>query len=1427
MRPVLTLHKDEFEHKTTLSAIAVLLLLVLLLPFRVRSSTRLLPQKMEFTHLSTKDELGSGNIKAILQDRTGFIWIASPQGLFRFDGYHFLPVSDTKVEAICLDKNDNLWIWNDDGLFRYDPVSRTLAAQQVPASIQNWLIQDIYEDSNGILWFISLKFGICRYDPGSAEFRILERNSEDLGEFSGTKIACLAEDSQHRMWFGTFGAGLILYDPITRKSTRYQIDLLERSKIRTILIDPGGTLWIATYEDGLIRFNPSTGLGRRVTLYHDSPDEASRLCIDCLHRDQFGNIWVGTANAGLFIFSPESNTPIHIRHNPLEPNSLSDDAITTIYLDQMQNLWIGTINQGINIFRFRENFNRYGSEDGLSDSHITSICPDGQGSIWIGTKFDGLNQFNLRDKTFRYYSHDDQNLHSVSHDRIQDIFKDSREQFWIGTRTGLDQFDAENGNFVHYQIYDDFYPKHPFLRITSILQKDERNLWIGTNNGLFQFDMQTHRYTGYDPSAIIEDDPSPFGIIKMAINHEGILWLGVSNYGIVQFDPGTETFRKLPLEDDIPRLKRMLVTSIWIDDEQNLWIGTGRDGLIYYNTANNNVRVFTDEDGLPGQKIGGILQDRKGFIWINTDKGLSKIDPKNLEMSNFRFRDKALTYLKEELQGANYYWNGDTLETTNVHLSGYNYGCYCIDENGYLYFGSYSGFIRFHPDSIALNASSPNLVITDFKILGEEIHLDQPIYDLKNITLTYRDNYFSVEFSLLDFLPTDQKRYFYMIQGLDKDWISCGNQNYVSYANIAPGNYTLRVKGYNDYQDLGSSGELAVQLQITPPYWQTGWFKIVSSLLAITVIAFLIWWRIATIQWQKQRLEELVKARTRELHEKSDALREARDELEKRVIQRTAELADANQELRREIIERKRIESALRNSEKTARELLNAPVDLAMLLDPAGLILAVNKSMAQSLGSQESQLIGQSISNFLPDGIIKSRYQVFKECLNIKRQILFEDQNNGRVFLNNFYPVMDDKNEVQSVAAYAIDITNQKRAEEVLQRSKEELELLVAQRTEEIQNTNLKLVEEIHTRKKFGKSLRLSEEKFRDLFENANDIIWTTDTTGRLVTVNRLFASITGCTKDQLTGQPAYQYIYQSHRFMVLRKHLMVLKGESVEFETEIADITLIPRIVWIKLRPIRENGKITGVHGIARDISALKRAEKELKEAERLKRESLHQLILKIAHEIKNPLASIKSSAQLVEGINADLANQRIGNHMEIIDRNVDLCNQTIRDLYDFTTTKPYQFVKISPVQFLIRMQSYALDKATQSDGIEVEADIPDHIPPIYADEFRLTQAFSNLINNAIEAMPAGGTLGFRLEHNESDQRVIFKICDTGCGIAEEKLGDLFEPFYSTKPMGFGLGLPLVEDILQAHGAGIQIDSRVGQGTCFTLSFPYGDHKI
>jgi len=824
---------------------------------------------IQFEHVSREQGLSQVTGNCVVQDPAGFIWIGTQNGLNRFDGYH------------CL-------------VYRQNPLR--------PGSISDSWVDCLLIDSSGALWAGTHSGGLNRFDRNSNKCIAYQHTPEDPGSLSHNAVTSLCEDKRGRIWVGTEG-GLDLYQPESDTFAHYRYDpsdsnSLSQNKVLCLLCDDTGTLWVGT-EDGLNRFDDNRN--RFVRYRHDPQDQNSLPgdAIQAVCQSRNGRLWIGTST-GLAELDPGTESCVVFRHDPSTSGSLSDNNISAVLEDASGTLWIGTHNDGINLFHRNSTqfvHYKYNSSDrkSLSDNIITSLYEDRAGTIWIGTYNGSLNLFNGMMHKFNNFKHDPSNLNSLSNNNIRTFFEDSQGLLWVGTDGGgLNRIDRKAGEFTHY-INDPLDPgslSHNFVR--AVFEDRSGNLWVGTDGGgLNLFDRSTAKFTRFrhdpnDPTSLSNDnvisifqdldgaiwvttyggglnlmkqdketiaftrfkhDPSdPHSICSDFVrviqeDDDGSLWVG-TYHGLCRLDRERKScacFQNNPSQAD--SLSNNRVTALHLDHSGNLWVGTFGGGVNKLIRETDAFVRYTEEEGCDNNAISGILEDEKGLLWIGTISGLSCFDPKNETFIN--------------------YDAGDGLQ------DGFNVGACYRNSAGEIFLGGANGVNHFHPARIPHNNQAPPVVITAFRIFEQPATLDKDIFLLDEVILSYRQNFISFEFVALNYISPSKNQYAYKLEGVDREWISCGSRRYASYTNLAGGDYVFRVRGSNNDGAWNMSGA-KVRLVITPPFWKTEWFRILVGVLVLVggILAYKL--RFRHIQVLNRKLEALVTRRTAELKQKKD-----------------------------------------------------------------------------------------------------------------------------------------------------------------------------------------------------------------------------------------------------------------------------------------------------------------------------------------------------------------------------------------------------------------------------------------------------------------------------------------------------------------------------------------------------------------------------
>ena len=809
---------------------------------------------IKFVRYSTMMGLSSNSQNCISQDKEGFIWIGTGDGLNRFDGYTF------KV-------------------YRKNP--------QDSMSLRSNIISCLLTDSKGTLWIGTYSGGLSRYNKGNDDFY-------SFPNLVNSNINALTEDKHHRLWIGS-SAGLFIYSPESNKFREilpYTDKPFDPSDVNEFAVD-NDTLWIAFSTGILSAVNTSTMVFKNYSMFEVSSKETANFNINSLVVDN-DKIWISTWSKGIWIFNKNTGTcrpykkeksqyinfvfkdnknrfwysPEYkglvllngekksiIKEDDFNRNSISSNLLSGIYQDMQNNLWITSKLGDLNYVELNNPFRNWykkpnsqhelssnlintvmvdkknriwvGYEEGgidildvnnvkpkihISGNQLTGLGPgpvmyifeSRDGTIWIGKYLDGLKQYNESSKTFSSYQHIDGNNSSIVGNDIRHISEDSKGNLWIAVHgVGVDMLNPKTGIFIHHKS-DPGDPDHTILNnwtFTAFCDQND-NIWVCTVSGV---------------SEIMANSK----IIKQFTENNDVKY----------------------------SLSNSLALVVFVDSKNYVWIGTA-DGLNRLNPKTGLIKKFLTKDGLPSNLIIDIIEDNNHDIWISTTNGLSKYSRKNGTFKNFSVQD------------------GLTTDEFHKFASSKN-------KEGEMFFGGRDGLTCFFPDSIKLNRYRPPVYITAFKLFNKEVqtkndnmkigfYLPHQIIYCKEITLNHNQNEITLEFTALNYLNLAKNQYRYKLEGFDNYWSSPGFKREVTYTNLDPGEYTFRVMASNNDGIWNREGR-SLKIIIEPPFWKTYWAY--AFYFLFIVFLFYVFRKFTLHEAEIKRKLELEELEIQKLHE--------------------------------------------------------------------------------------------------------------------------------------------------------------------------------------------------------------------------------------------------------------------------------------------------------------------------------------------------------------------------------------------------------------------------------------------------------------------------------------------------------------------------------------------------------------------------------
>jgi len=841
-----------------------------------------------FSHLTIDQGLSQSNVFCIIQDRRGFMWFGTEDGLNRFDGYEFLHVtqdpgdvnslSNDTITAIFEDPDGCLWVGTASGLNRLDPetlqVRRFGSAAGEPRELGFVGIEAIRRDRQGRLW-VATRGGLVSLEPGGRDWRLFQSDGNRSDRLDGHEVSTLLVDRQGRLWAGGFD-GVIRWD--SDEGRFHPVGITkpplgdETAQVNCLAEDADGVIWAGTNGGGLHRWDDRGGRFAYDQAAQQGANAEPLRYINVLAVDAHGRLWAGTHGAGVVVLDTPRNRYVHLMPAASDPHSISYPLIAAVFRDRGDTMWVGTHGKGLDLWNpYQQKFERHRSNpadpDSMRVTSVRAILEDRDGHLWVG----GYSGFDRLDRKTGRFEH----LPQRWSDGIVRVLREDPDEpgriIWLGMESGqphLIAFDRiQKKIWKQYNFIERFgFHTH---QVRDILLEADGSTWVGTNDGLLRFNRRTGAFARMTHDA---DDPGSLGhnqVNAIIRTTDGNLWAGSMGGGLSRFDSATGRFAGFRHRDGDPAsLINDNVMALLEAEPGTLWIGTA-GGLSRLELRSGRFVSYSTRNGLPNDMIYSILPDAQGHLWLSTNHGLARFDPASGTCRNFDVSD-------------------------GLQSNEFNAGAHHRSRSGELFFGGIEGVNAFHPESIRDNPHAPPMAITALQIFNQPVHagpladgrvvLTRDITATSAIELTHGDRVFTLGFAAMSPVMPGKNRHAYMLEGWDTDWNQVGSRRYATFVNLPPGEYIFRVIGSNSDGVWNRTGvRLAIRIQ--PPFWATWWFRA----LGLAGLALLVW---------SVHLARTVAIR-----------------------KRNRELQNVNLALQEQIVERRRVEDALRLSEAKYRTL--------------------------------------------------------------------------------------------------------------------------------------------------------------------------------------------------------------------------------------------------------------------------------------------------------------------------------------------------------------------------------------------------------------------------------------------------------------------------------------------------------------------------
>ncbi len=1326
----------------------------------------------QFEAIGDAESIPDGIITALAQDARGLIWIGTQKGLVRFDGYRFRAFNHHATD---------------------------------PASMAGEYVQALWAAPDGRIWIGTMADGISVFDPRSDRFEHFRHDDKRAASLSSGRIYALTGDAKGGLWIATEN-GLDYLPASATDFIHYRHDdtnpagLLD-NRVHSLLLDKAGRLWVGT-AIGLQRLDPTTKAFERIAdagLAATMPPGSHSTGFDvrALFEAQDGKLWLGTREHGAAWLMPEASTlhwlPLRLNQSRRSASSpklaLSHPWVFGMVQLAADQIWLATYGGGINIVSAHDGhvMQHLRHDPAVAGSlALDSVKPfllDRAGLLWVGTWGGGLQRVNSKNKMVQLLRHSSSSTHGLSHPDIHSVLELANGQLLFGSDgNGIDIFDRRKGRIggyraAHSKLQGDSDPL-PDATIFAMAETADGSLWVGTQQAgaaRLQRGSRTWQTMPGLPGLHVR---------RLTKSRDGGLW-AATDRGVAYWKLGATRFTALP--DLTGKLMQSNVWMVVEDAQDRIWVATD-NGLWVREPGSRGLLPIRHEpdrpDSLASNYMTSLLLDSRDQLWLGTDKGLDRLQSWDGKLARFEHVSALLgkagqslgTYLVEDHTGR--IWSDVAVidpitlrampltKAEGIDIGAIWAGAYHRSRDGLLFFGGTQGVAIVDPRQFEEWNYTPPLIATELKINGKFFALGDlattqksSTHVLADLSLSHEQRNFALEFAALDYTDPKKNRYQFRLLGYENEWVDADSEHRTAaYGNLWPGQYTLEVRGSNRL-GLWNQHPLRIAIKVLPAFWQTWWFLLLSLLL-LSAATF------AVYRWRTTRLKTLVAARTADMARLGQIGQELTATLDieqafERVYKQVKARLDANCfyiGIYDEAEDHIRFLYQIENGKR------HEPLVISMKDENRPAVWCVRERRELIAFTTES--LRDYVQVILPPLYGKAMETVAYFPLMLEQRVI------GCLSVQNPkpYAYKEDKIEFMRVLSNytAIAIANS-FAHSRLANAHEALDS--AHR--HLQETQSQLVQQ--------EKMASLGQLVASVAHEINTPICAIESSGNNISVAvtlamdslpRLFQVLT--PNEQALFMQLIAASGDLTPVFNTREERAQVKALSSQLEKHhIADLGMVARVlvqlnaqaIIEEILPLLQHPQLEQILQAAQHMAAILR--------------NAHNINLSVQRVVKIVFA-LKSFS-------------RIGNTTVMLEIDLRESIETVLTIYQ------HQF----------------------KQGVELIRHY-EEIPPLLCLADELNQVWINLIHNALQAMDHQGTLTVGIRR-VADTAII-SFTDTGCGIPDDIRPRIFEPFFTTKPIGegSGLGLDIVQKIVQKHRGHIEVQSVVGEGSCFEVYLPY-----
>lgn len=818
-----------------------------------------LSQTYNIKKLGLEKKLSNSYVIDIAEDKNGYLWFATEEGLNKLEGNtftsfykgkenHTLNLTGNEMNCLLDDPNESiLWIGtqraglnafnyrtNEQKVYRHD--------ENNPNSIATDDITDICIANDGNLWVSTYWRGIEYLDRKTENF--IHFNQETVKGLPSNTIWCILDDGKGNLYIGHADKGMSILSIKTKEVRNFRHDASDDktipcNNVQCLFKDKTGNIWVGT-EKGLALFNHDTETFTKVNISKTKNTLPHRI-YDIKQFNE-NELWVATEFGGIAIIDLSRSLfnrteEIRIIQSGDNEYSLNNSTVRCLFQDSHNNIWAGTWGGGVN-FLSSDNtlFKSYtyspsNPDINLSTDIVSAVCLDHKGNLWVGTDGGGINVLADGKRIATYTTQNGR----ISGNSIQTALCDRKGNLWFGVfYGGIMYYDSVTKEFR--QIF----PENESTKdVRSLFEDRDGTIWIGTSNGIYQIDRDTKN--------IIRHIDCPDNLIRTVIkDSKEQIWAGSYGGGIFIFSSDGSLLKTFDTYYGFPS---NTINQIFEDSQGNIWAGSGEGIVKFEHGAIDKYKVYQKNDGLENTFIWAIIEDDNKNIWFSTNKGISCLRHDTESFNNYNYRE-------------------------NVPIAGFTGRSVCKNRNDVIYFGSTKGLCYFNPKNVLEKKEAPQTTFGKVTILGPLTDGDKndkeiQVINNEEIKLKYLENSFNVSFSIQDYSFNERAEFAYMLKGLADAWYNIKDQNNITFRNLPPGEYQLLIKTRIRNQEW-SEKISQLGITVTPPIWLTWWAKLIYAIIAIGIMY------LATVIYKRKLNLEYLYEAEKKSHEQEQELNDER-----------------------------------------------------------------------------------------------------------------------------------------------------------------------------------------------------------------------------------------------------------------------------------------------------------------------------------------------------------------------------------------------------------------------------------------------------------------------------------------------------------------------------------------------------------------------